>query len=213
MQPNAKEEKDNRIEERRVQILDAATIAFARKGYYSTTMDDIVAESDLSKGTLYIYFKSKKEIFLALCDRFTEMLQAQMAINLQGTTTVVEQMRAIAQAYVQVHLTTPTDHDGNQVNATKLTAEFWQQAVVDADVKARFVKSYEEFTVLSEQLVENAIAAGEFREVDVPTLTRVVMSFFDGLSWRWLLMPEDVDWERSVEVLFDMLLRGVRPVA
>ena len=40
-------------EERRAQILQAALTCFARKGYHLTTMDDIVAESGLSKGSLY----------------------------------------------------------------------------------------------------------------------------------------------------------------
>jgi len=52
--------------ERRQQILSAAMNCFLAKGYHRATMDDIVAESGLSKGTLYWYFKSKKELFLAL---------------------------------------------------------------------------------------------------------------------------------------------------
>jgi AcrR family transcriptional regulator len=206
-----KEERDNRIEERRHQILDAATVALARKGFHAATMDDIVAESGLSKGTLYLYFKSKKEILLALCDRFMDAVSLQMTRNMAGKKTLVEQMRGLAEAYVQVCRAEPTDANGNVVNAARLMAEFWQQAVVDPDVRARFVQTYEFYTRMSEEMVKAAIANGEFREVDAATLTRLVMSVFDGLSWRWVLMPEDVDWERSVEVLFDVILKGLRP--
>jgi len=39
------------------------------KGYHETTIDDIVAESGLTKGGIYWYFKSKRDIFLSLLDR------------------------------------------------------------------------------------------------------------------------------------------------
>lgn len=211
LQTDGKDERDSRIEERRNQILDAATLALTRKGFHATTMDDIVAESGLSKGTLYLYFKSKKEILLALCDRFMEAVSLKMAQNMAAKPTLVEQMRGMADAYIQVYRGEPSDPNGNLVNVARLTAEFWQQAVVDPDVRARFVQSYEFYTRMSEELVKAAVANGEFREVDAATLTRVVMSVFDGLSWRWVLMPEDVNWERSIEVLFDVILKGLRP--
>ena len=51
---------------RKQEIYQAALTCFQQKGYHRATMDDIVVESGLSKGTLYWYFKSKKELFLSL---------------------------------------------------------------------------------------------------------------------------------------------------
>jgi len=48
--------------ERRAQIIEAALTCFTRKGYNNTTMDDVAAESGLSKGTLYWYFESKDNL-------------------------------------------------------------------------------------------------------------------------------------------------------
>lgn len=50
-------------------ILDAAGVLFARKGFETTTMQDIMQESGLSKGAIYHHFKSKEEIMQALGDR------------------------------------------------------------------------------------------------------------------------------------------------
>ena len=57
-----KNEKINR----KNQILEAAFKVFVKKGYAKTTMDDIVLVSNLSKGALYHYYGSKKELFLLL---------------------------------------------------------------------------------------------------------------------------------------------------
>ena len=53
-------------DERKNQILQAATNVFSRLGFHKARMDDIVEESGLSKGTLYWYFKSKDDIVSAL---------------------------------------------------------------------------------------------------------------------------------------------------
>lgn len=52
------------------QILDSSLKAFARDGYESTSVSGLVKEAQVSRGTFYLYFNSKKEIFDALIDRF-----------------------------------------------------------------------------------------------------------------------------------------------
>ncbi len=53
----------------RDRIIAAALISFSKKGFDKTRMDDIALESNVSKGTLYIYFKSKEDLFYALCEK------------------------------------------------------------------------------------------------------------------------------------------------
>jgi AcrR family transcriptional regulator len=55
-------------ETRRRQILDAALRCFSREGFHNTTTADIVRESGVSQGTLYLYFTTKDDIIVALAD-------------------------------------------------------------------------------------------------------------------------------------------------
>src|SRR6266487_3150121 len=57
-------------EARRQHILRAALRCFARRGYHTTTIDDIAAEAGVSKGAPYVYFQSKEALFRALYDRW-----------------------------------------------------------------------------------------------------------------------------------------------
>src|SRR5205809_7318405 len=52
-------------EQRRCSILQAARAVFARQGYSDTVVDDIAVEAGIGKGTLYLYFPSKEQIYLA----------------------------------------------------------------------------------------------------------------------------------------------------
>ena len=55
------------LEARRQQIIDAACICFARKGFHPTTVQDICTEAALSPGAVYRYFESKEDIIIAAC--------------------------------------------------------------------------------------------------------------------------------------------------
>lgn len=54
------------LERRRQQILDAARVCFIRKGVHETSMQDVFAESGMSAGAVYRYFKSKNDIIVAI---------------------------------------------------------------------------------------------------------------------------------------------------
>jgi AcrR family transcriptional regulator len=60
--------------ERRQQILAAARDLFAKRGYHQTTIDDIVAQAGVARGTFYLYFEDKRAIFSDLIDRFSSQL-------------------------------------------------------------------------------------------------------------------------------------------
>lgn len=59
-------------------IIAAALVSFSKKGYDKTRMDDIALDSKVSKGTIYLYFKSKEDLFYALCERNLVELRKQL---------------------------------------------------------------------------------------------------------------------------------------
>jgi AcrR family transcriptional regulator len=57
---------------RRKQLLSAATRVFARKGYWSASIADIIQAAGVARGTFYLYFRSKRDVFLAIADNYRE---------------------------------------------------------------------------------------------------------------------------------------------
>jgi AcrR family transcriptional regulator len=83
-------------ERRREQILKAATRVFARQGYHRASVADIIAEAGIARGTFYLYFPGKREIFSELVDVFAvRIANALQRINMgQGQPSWEEQLRA-----------------------------------------------------------------------------------------------------------------------
>ncbi|MFZ7126210.1 MAG: TetR/AcrR family transcriptional regulator [Desulfobacterales bacterium] len=72
------ERKQREKERRRQQIMVAAKRVFSEKGYEKSTMEDIAKEAELSPGTLYLYFKSKDELYASLCLRVLQYINIKV---------------------------------------------------------------------------------------------------------------------------------------
>jgi len=83
-------------ERRREQILKAASRVFAQQGYHRASVADIIAGAKIARGTFYLYFPGKREIFSELVDVFAvRIANCLQRINLdQGQPSWEDQLRA-----------------------------------------------------------------------------------------------------------------------
>jgi AcrR family transcriptional regulator len=72
---------------RRRQLLTAATAVFARRGYRAAGISDTVSEAGVARGTFYLYFESKAQVFLAIADDFYDRLEMAIAGSGAGLPT------------------------------------------------------------------------------------------------------------------------------
>lgn len=71
-------------ESRREQILSCAAKVFAKKGYHETSISDICQKSDVARGTVYLYFKNKRDIFDTLIKNFTTSMIQNISMFTPG---------------------------------------------------------------------------------------------------------------------------------
>ena len=88
------ERKEREKERRRQQIMVAAKRVFTEKGFSSATMEDIAAKAELSAGTLYLYFKSKDELYASLSLRVLQYLNIRKARKLETLESIHKKAKA-----------------------------------------------------------------------------------------------------------------------
>lgn len=89
--------------ERREAILDAAESVFGARGAANATMDEIAEAADVSKGTLYLYFKSKDDLFVALTHRpLDEVLGLLSALQEDDRLTGADLIRSMLDTHSSV---------------------------------------------------------------------------------------------------------------
>jgi len=97
------ERREREKEQRRIDIIDAAESVFFSKGWQTATMDDVADAAELSKATLYLYFKNKEELYAAILLRGSEMLYDMFKNAVENNTTGIDQTSAIGRAYIEFH--------------------------------------------------------------------------------------------------------------
>jgi TetR/AcrR family transcriptional regulator len=101
------ERKEREKEQRNEDILDAAQQVFFEKGLLIATMDEIAETAELSKGTLYLYYKSKEDLYLAVMMRGSHKLAEMFQRVIDSGATTLRKIIGIGEAYNEFFRTNP----------------------------------------------------------------------------------------------------------
>ena len=190
-------------EERTAQIIAAAITAFARLGFDKTRMDDIASEAGLSKGTLYLYFKSKDEIITAVLDQFftdeldgvADLLAAPIPVA-QKLETLIVQMMADTEAQLGQYLS--------------VWLEFYAIAAREGAFRDKMLEYMHQFIDLFTALIQLGVENGEFRPVNAHDTAVVASAQLEGLILYWAVDRESVNLTVVTKTAVDLLLRGLK---
>jgi AcrR family transcriptional regulator len=193
--------RTERAEERRQQIMGAALACFARKGYHKTTMDDIVAESGLSKGTLYWYFESKDELFFSLINSFFLEMQQDIGAIFEQNSSATDKLRALGHEFASLFQ--------EVAEFLNVFFEFYMQSTLNEQLNQMFQGMLSQYRGMIAGIIQEGFKAGEFKEVDADQLAIAVMAAYDGLWFYKMLMPDEVDLDRTSRAFIETLLAGL----
>jgi AcrR family transcriptional regulator len=145
---------DAHLDARRRQILDAARRCFASKGVHRTTMQDLFAESGLSAGAVYRYFKSRDEIVSAIADEAIPPILkvAESALEEEPLPRPEEFLRRLLE--LAERLLAPEDGRG------KIAVQIWGDAAVDERARGFAASKYVPIRGYFVEYAERAMAAG-----------------------------------------------------
>ena len=94
------EVQDAKKEKKRSAIIQASLRVFARKGYETTALDEVAREAGLAKGTLYLYFKDKEDLYFQVMLTVLERFEAFVGKQTMQTQNPLEKMAAVARAQI-----------------------------------------------------------------------------------------------------------------
>ena len=167
---------DIQRESRRQQILDAARRCFSRDGFHNTTTADIVRESGVSQGTLYLYFTTKDDIILALSD---DRHQAEAFVSALAKS----EQDPIEGLAVLLELHGDSLVDQQRLDARRVGVQGWGEALRNPVVHDSISQNIASVRQEIASLIARGQAAGQIRaEVDPLAVARVLIAIFQGLT-------------------------------
>ena len=189
---------------RRETILDAARVLFKDKGYEPTTVDEIAALAELGKGTIYSYFKSKDEIYIAILETEFEVLKKRMNQAIESSATAVEALNNLFETFIQY----------NRERRGFIEAVFvqvdQQSSVRLGDVVIGLREKSSEWIGMVGNVLQWGIEQGEFDPFDVDRMAKAIIGLILGLIIQSGMGQIKEDLSAYRDTLFQLILEGIR---
>jgi TetR/AcrR family transcriptional regulator len=189
---------------RRQLIMNAAQRLFEKKGYESTTVDEIAAEAELGKGTIYSYFKSKDEIYIAILEQGLEILKERVFQVVDGQLSAGETLYALYDTFIQYHRE-------RRDFAETLFVQVDEQIFLRLGDLVRGLKNKSsEWVELVSGVLQKGIDAGEFIPCDIDRMAKTIIGLILGLILQYEMGRIDEDLENFQTTLFQLVLHGIK---
>jgi TetR/AcrR family fatty acid metabolism transcriptional regulator len=187
-------------DDKRQRILQAATRVFARKGYFGARVSEIARRAGVADGTIYLYFKSKQDLLVALFDEvMAEHLERGRA-ELAAAHGAAARLLAIAEHHLRLFGDNPD-----------LAVVFQVELRQSTKFLERFTASWlQDYFALISGVIEEGQREGTLR-ADLPKklVTKAFFGVLDELVTSWILGRRDYDLARLAPPVVELLLRGV----
>lgn len=193
--------REQLIQARRNQILDAAAKVFAEKGFHHTTTKEIAKAAGVSEGTIYNYFDSKADLLIGIMTR------------LAGLETLDEELMEALQGDVHDFFIAVFRHRMGRIQqGQEMLQAILPEMLVTPELRERFYQQYVlRIATLLEQYLQARIELGHIRSVNVPLVVRAVQGMFVGLIILRILGDETLlsEWDELPEVLAALIFDGL----
>jgi AcrR family transcriptional regulator len=170
-----KERRAREREERRQQILDAARTMLVEKGLNGTSMNHIARLAELGVSTIYFYYRSKEELFVALQQEGLELLYTKIEHAIRKGKSTAEKLRKAGLAYLRFSEENKGYFDILNYFLSSPEEIFTPQMKRQVDQRG------ERIIELVVRILEDGMGRGEFRKVDSRNFSLLLWGTLHGL--------------------------------
>ena len=188
--------------ERKSQILNAAEQVFTKKGFDQSRMDDIAEETGLSKGTLYLYFKSKDDLIVAVLDRIFLFEFNQITRFDHSNASALEEIWNFSELITKDFL--------DMMRIMPIAYEFLALAFRNKIVQKALKQYMEKYMEVLIPIIQRGIDNGEFKKVDPKEAAIAIGAVFEGTVLLWVYDHSLVDPKTHIRSGMKLILEGLQ---
>lgn len=211
------ERRQEERDRRRTEIVDAADLLYAEAGWDAVTMDQVARRARLSRGLVYVYFKDKADLHLALVERALERLRLRLEAARTDEPRGIDEIEAIGRAYVAYSRELPHYFDACARYQSHACGEGCEGAAVPPNEAACMTAGHRVHETIVESL-NRGVADGSIRgDLGDPYVTALSLwAFTHGViqiasSKRGQIEHEGVPVQHLIDHAFGLILGSLRP--
>ena len=197
-----KTRKDVIKEFRTAELLEAARRLFAEQGFHATTVEDIAAAAGVAKGTVYLYYKSKHDVYWAALERGITELLHEIETRLEAEAAPEDKVRAFIAIKIRYF---ETNRDFFRIYFSELGSGFSHPT----QMPPQFEQMYLQQARILEAALQQGIQQNVIREIRTDTAAVAISDLIRGIIVQRLLGWSTKDVESDIRFVFDLVWRGV----
>jgi TetR/AcrR family fatty acid metabolism transcriptional regulator len=188
--------------DKREAIQKAATVVFARNGFFQSQVADVAREAGVAAGTVYLYFRSKDDLLVSLFERAMREAIAEGRSALEGVVDPHERLTRIARLHLE---RLGRDRD--------LAVVFQVELRQSTKFMERFSSTYlRDYLGLIRDTLARGQAAGHFRRDLNPTIAaKIFFGALDEMATNWMLSRRRYSLSAQADTIVDLFINGVAP--
>lgn len=185
------------------QVLRAAEKLFAKRGFYPTTIDDIAKEAKLAKGTIYLYFDSKEDLFFSAIERKLDALLSKIEKGVKEPGSAWQRINTT----IGIHLKFLEENR----DFFKIMQSFSEQLKekLEKELKRRVVEKQSQYIKILSRLIQEAIDKREIKPLDARKLAIILMGIVHSLTVYWISQKERGSLFQDASLIREVFSQGV----
>jgi AcrR family transcriptional regulator len=189
--------------EKRLEILTAAKNLFAQKGFERSTVEEIAARANVGKGTVYLYFENKEQIFMAILEQGLVELQNLFA-DLPSNKDFYQKLYDIIYknlAYVETH------HEFYRLFLKeRLTVKLLSDAHKDRLIMEKYHAIFRKLA----ELMQQGMDQGYVRPGDPLDYGIAIGGILNHFASFWIMREPDEPLTAKSEMIWNLILNGIK---
>ncbi len=160
--------------ERRAQILRSARAVFIERGYDAARVEDVARRAGLSKGAVYFYFSSKRDLFLALVHEEHENTYSFLDDAEHDDRPAAVKLLDLGQKYL--------DYFAGLKSPPRFFMMMCERGIRDEEIREEIHAVHQRFVDAATRILAQGMAEGSFRRADPIAFAQILKAMIDGMA-------------------------------
>lgn len=187
------------VEKRKKQILDAAVVIFSKEGFSAANTDDIAKRAKLGKGTVFRYFKTKKNLFHSVVDRGLDSLKDEILAEIEKVDNPLEKIERMVKSYLAFF----------EKNKSLIGILIHEQSSFQNRIAKHYLSHYYGNVGKIKRIFKEALNQGLIKKMDINKVITVLTGLLNGMVYMWEVEGGKDKLTNKASLLLEIFFTGI----
>lgn len=185
------------------QILEAGEKLFAKKGFYPTTMEEVARAAGLAKGTIYLHFNDKRDLFFSIIEKKLDILLEKIEKEMRKDEFPSQRIKLA----IGIHLKF-LEENRDFFKIMQALPESLKQEM-ERKLKGRVIEKQSRYVEILDQLIRKGIRNQEIKPLDSRKLAVILVGMMHSLTIYWISRKEKGSLSQDDSLVWQVFWEGI----